>query len=726
MKTSRSLPPLPWLWAVGVGLAVFAARLDTMRRGVAEAPFLDQWLIEGDQVIRPWFDGRFDWRTLFAPHHEHYPVFTRLLAWIGAVVLRTWDPVVQGTINAAFFGVLAASFSRWWWDHSPKLLALFGAAVFLAVYAPPHNWENAIWGFQSSVPLCLLFSFWHIRGSLSHPTGSLAWWSAQAAGLVALGTFGGAWAAPLAVTLVLLWSDPGEWRRWLAPALIAAAGLAMLWYARHSQPAAGALALQAPDLRRFLGMVTVQVGWPSPKFFAVAAIHLPALLLALPQRMSRQAHAVDLTIVALAVFALAQAGAIAAGRSATYIGFVPRYSDFLALGVVANALALARLWTGPSLYRWLALPLAAGWCAVVVTGLREINSTGHTKYFRENAGMWAAHRVGAVKQYLATHDRSHLTNEGARTFLYPEPNTVARVLDTPGVAALLPAALRADATPQPGDTAGLAVRFFSDTTSAVLWSGALLALIALVAPRAARQTVPAVTVSTDPLRAPLLLAFAAVCGVGVFLWSRPATLDPEARLIQLVTAPESVGEFRFRIVTPSPYPPDNLVGGAALWPEHFRNVFFGTHIDGPAFTGRAESTRFELTTPYLLVPIAGYPASPGSGVLLDVLDDSDRVLATERYPGNDPDGVAYWSVDVSAHQGRSARLAILDGQAKGSASWVAVAPPQRRERDLGAAHAVAWRAEQTAGARLSLASLALAALLLGLGSLRIRRRVHST
>lgn len=723
MNRPRSSIPSPWLWAVGAGLLVFAARLETMRRGAAEAPFLDQWLVEADQIIAPWLRGQLEWKAFFAPHHEHYPVWTRLFAWLEAALLRCWDPLVQGTVNAAAFGIFAASFVRWTAENFPKLVALIFAALFVTLYALPHSWENAIWGFQSSVPVCLLFVFWHIRGSIVHATGTIPWWLGQASGVLALGSFGGAWAAPLAVALVSLWNDPRNWRRWTAPAAIATAGIALLFHALHAQPAVGALAQHASDIRRFLGAFLLQVGWPSPLLFAAAVLPLPAFLLALQLRHRRDAAGLDLAIVALACFGLGQAAAIGIGRSAGYLGFVPRYADFLALGVAANALALWRLWLGRAAPRWWTLPLMAGWLTVVVMGLVEINTTGHTKYFREHAGIWAAERTGAVKQYIATHDRAHLAATGARTFLYPEPATVAQALDTPGMVALLPASLRADPASQPGDTAGLAARFLTNAAPELAWSGGLLVLLALVMP--ARSLIPApLTPRPDPVRVPLIFAIAIASGGAVFLWPMPTVVGTETRLIRLVSTPESVGDFRFRIVTPTKYPPDNLEGGAGLWPEHFRNVFYGTHIDGPGFTGRAESTLFELTSPYLLVPLAGYPATAGNGLLIEILDGASQVVSTHRYNGENPTTIAYWGVDVTDHQGRTARVVLLDGQSTGTESWVAAAPPQRVERNLASERTAAWEAERTANARFAFGAIALLALALGWDAWRMNRRTH--
>lgn len=721
-RTSSS--PTPSVLAIGAGLLVFAARAATLRFGASEAPFLDQWHVEADQILSPWLDGRLSWTAFFAPHHEHFPVWTRLLAWAEAALFRCWDPLVQGTVNAALFGVFAGVVAAWLSRNLAKPLALLGTLLLVVLYGLPHSWENSIWGLQSSEPLCLLFAFWHVRGSLLHPTGTLCWWLAQLSGVAALGTFGSAWAAPLAVALVLLWTEPRAWRRWLPPALLAAAGLALLFVALRIQPKEGALALHAPDFTRFLGSWVIQAGWPSPQAFAGAVVYFPAFLLLLALRGRTESRPFDLVLLALALFSLGQAGAFGVGRSAGYIGFVSRYADFLALGVLVNGLVLWRLFAARLAARWIVALLALVWLGTVGTGLNETNRTSHTRYFQENAGAWRWHRETALKQYLATRDPQHLATENARTFLYPEPTTVARLLAQPGFTDLLPANLRADPAPKSGDAAGVAVRMLGEHLEFFGWAGGFLLLLGITLPLG-RTAVPEYPTRHDPWRAPLAATLALASGAAVLLWPTPFEFDAETRLIRLVTTGSPMPEFSFRIVTPSPYPPDNLVGGASLWPENFRNLYFGTHIDGPAFTGRAESSRFKLTSAFLVVPFAGYPSTPGNSLTFEILDDSNHVTETKRYTGANPDQAGFWGIDIRAHFGKSARLVIQDGQATGIESWIAVAPPLQVPRDNSAVLNAQWQAERTASAHVSLGLFSLAAFIVaGAALLSGRRASH--
>ncbi len=148
-----------WLWFVGVAGLVWAARLHEIQLHAGDTPFLDQWDVEGRQILVPWLQGRLSWRAFFASHNEHVPLWTRLIVWLEAVVLGRWDPLVQVTLNAALQGAFAGMVADW----LRRTLA-FGSALGLTLLvvvlsALPFGWENSTWGFQVLTPLALIFVF---------------------------------------------------------------------------------------------------------------------------------------------------------------------------------------------------------------------------------------------------------------------------------------------------------------------------------------------------------------------------------------------------------------------------------------------------------------------------------------------------------------------------------------------------------------------------------------
>ena len=691
-----------------MALAVFAARCREIRLYAGDTPYLDQWWVEGQQIIVPWLQGKLGWTDFFRSHHEHIPMWTRLLAWFEAALLGRWDPLLQCTINAALFGLAAGVWTGWLRRRVPLLPALALTMLTVAFAVLPHGWENSTWGFQSLVPIALLFVFWHICGSLETEVGSPSWWLAQAAGLGALFTFGSMWAAPAAVALVTWWTAaPGRWR-WLTPTLLAVTGFILLVVARAHQPHSGAFVLTAGSLPQFVAAFLLLLGWPSQWPGAALLIHLPVLLLALKLRRNAKAENADRVALALGVYAMAQAAAFAYGRAGGYVGFVSRYGDLLFPGVLANGFALWRLLHAERAGRPLLALLAAGWLVGCVGGLQWISTRAHTEYFHGHAPAWTALRHNAVKQYIATHDATALNSHEVQAVLYPDPAVVTEVLDQPGLRELLPVSVRPDGPRARGDFVSAAASYVRNLWPTWLATAGLVFLLGVAFTiRDGSHAVPASSDALpEPWRLRVLAGLAVVAVTGIFLWPMPLEFRGEKRWGRWLNPPGTVSDLNFLITTPTPYPADRLVGGAALWPEDFRNTFFGTHIDGPAFTGRAQSSLFPIHSPWLVIPYAGFPASAGNGISLQIEDETGQVVAELTCPGPNPPDIAFWNVDVRAHQGRRGRIVMSDGR-DGAEGWLAVAPPQPAPTaEQGERAQQSWTLERTAMAHDSLGVIA--------------------
>jgi hypothetical protein len=153
------------------------------------------------------------------------------------------------------------------------------------------------------------------------------------------------------------------------------------------------------------------------------------------------------------------------------------------------------------------------------------------------------------------------------------------------------------------------------------------------------------------------------------------------------------------------------VGAAPIRPEILRNYFYGTAPEGPDFTGTVVSSPFTITTPWLIVPYAGYPVGNGNGLRIRLLDGQGNPAGSEiGCDGPNLDGIAYWTVDVRAHQGRRACLVLYDGRTDTEA-WVAASPPIPADRpELAAQLARGLQGETHFGMRVAMALVALVAL----------------
>lgn len=697
-------------WTLGVGLIVFGARLHEVTLHASDVPFLDQWKVEAQQVLAPWLRGELSLGAFFAPHHEHIPLWTRLLVWLQAALDGAWDPRLQMTLNAAFHATWAALLCRWLRKHLSDLALLLATALVLATACLAHAWENITWGFQSQFPLALLCLFMFVRGSFAHAIGSRCWWWAQAAGLAGLFTLGSFWVAPLLVAAVNLWAAPRARREWLAPLGLAAAGAALMALAIRSQPPEGALALQAAGLREFLHAWLFQLGWPSALPGAAVLLHLPLVALALRLRNAPQSSAFDRTLLVFGLWAVAQSAGLAYARGAGGADFVSRYSDLFAVGVIANGVILLRL--AAARKRWAALTPA--WLGVVALGLHTVNTTGHTQYFHEHSAARAAFRENAVTAYLRNHNAKALTSEEGRGLIYPDPAAVMRLLDDPQFAALLPGRVTLQGS---GPTWGALV---SERWAWWLGLGVVLAGAGFIA----RRTPPAREPMPEPRSTALPWAALALLTGGAFLlWPRPLAWSQAERWESLLVPPGALTDLTYTFATATDYPPSRLEGAARLHPESLRNLFFGTHLDGPGFTGTARSASFKLDAPWLVVPFAGYPASAGNSLALVIEGSLGLPAATLRCDRANPRDLAFWAVDVGAYRGRTAHLVLEDGRTDDE-GWLAVAPPRPAADGREAARREdAWDAERTIAARGTLA-LGFLVSLAGLGAalLSARRR----
>jgi hypothetical protein len=698
---------------------VFAARCREISLYAGEVPYLDQWKVEAQQILLPWLRGELSWTAFFAPHHEHTPVWTRLLAWFQAAALGRWDPQLQCTVNALLFGAATGVWTGWLRRTLPLVPALGLTLLTITLAVLPHGWENSTWGFQSLVPLALLFALVHVRGSFESAPGSARWWLAQAAGLAVLFTFGSLWAAPAAVVLTALGTAaPGRWR-WLPPAVLAAGGVALLLAARAGQPHTGALALSVDSPQQFLAAFLLQLGWPVQWPGAALLLYLPVLFLALDLRRNPAAIPADRIALALALCAAAQAAAFAYGRGGGYLGFVSRYGDLLAIGVGANAFALWRLLHRHRGWRPLLAVVALGWLAAVAHGLHTVSTRAHTEYFHERAPVRALLRRDAVRQYLANKDAGPLATETMRGILFPDPAVVTAVLDEPGLSRLLPVSLRPDGARARGDFISAAAQRLRELWPVLAASGAVLLLLGGGLTWRHPPAPPSPGRPADRGRLPAVAGLAAVSGGLIFLWPLPLEFRAGQRWKDLLLPPNAVTDLNFLITTPTTYRVDNLTGGAALWPEDFRNVFYGTHIDGPAFTGRAQSSLFPVRSPWLVIPFAGFPASPGNSLRLQIEAEKDQPPAEISNPGPNPADIDFWSVDVRAYTGRQARLVFYDGRTD-AAGWLAAGPPQPApDARQGPRLARSWALERTSSGHRSLGVI-LAGLLLVTAFLVIR------
>ena len=662
------------LWIGGAALIVFAARLAEINQHGGDVPFNDQWKIEAADIIAPWLNGTLTPSAFFAHHFEHVPAWSRLLVWLQVVLTGRWDPLMQMTVNAVLHASFVAWVVRWVRDALPWRSAVAITALVVGCGVLPFDWENIAWGFQSAFPLALVFLFLHAHGSFAHAPGTKPWWWAQAAAVAGLFTLASMWLAPLAVVAVWLWTTPRGPRLRLIPLLAAAVGMGMLLIIRITAPPEIGFAQVAGTRLHFVHAWLDLLGWPAGWPGALLVLQTPLFVFALQMRGRRDASAFDSTVLALGAWAVAQAAALAFARGSEYSGYVSRYGELLAVGLLVNAIALLRLFPLARTWRPSLSALAACWLLAAGVGLKEITTTGHTRYFHDVSAERALIRRDAVQAYLFHHDRHQLDLPATKGILYQGTDEVTRLLDQPKFRALLPTSVDpANPPDRPGRVVRAVQRRWRPLGAVAL--GALLAGFAWGGARAGRSTaLPPLESHPDRLRPWLVAALGTGALAALFGWPAPFTLDPAVRWRTLVSPATAVREMEFTFVGPAPFANYRIAGAAPLASPELRTFFYGTAPDGPALTGEVWSNPFPLTSPWLVVPFAGYPTNAGNAIRLRIENDAGATLEEIACPGPTPRDIAFWSVDVRRHLGQRARLVLYDGRTD-DAGWVAVAPP---------------------------------------------------
>ncbi|HVU16314.1 MAG TPA: hypothetical protein VHD32_05295 [Candidatus Didemnitutus sp.] len=698
----------PSIWAAGAAGLVLAGRLSEVATYGGDVPYNDQWKIEAADILAPWVHGTLGPTAFFAHHFEHIPVWTRLLAWMDAAVSGRWDPLVQMLVNNVLYAVFAFLVVRWI-CRSLRLLPAFAATVVvIACGALPHSWENSAWGFQSQFPLALLFLFLHARGSFENEAGTRRWWLAQVWGLAGLFTLASMWTAPLAVVAVSAWTSRTRSRWNGIPAVTAAFGLLLLGIVRVVAPTGGSFAHTSGSFLSFLHAFLDLLGWPSGWAWAPVVMNIPLTALSLRLRRCDRATSFDRIVLALGWWSVAQCLSLAFARGSDYSGFVSRYGDLLVIGVLANALAFLRLADRAEDWRpWPALT-AAAWLVALAVGLTEVSFSGHAGYFHQHAQANADLRRDAVRAYLADGNRTLLEQPATRYVLYQDVDQVTRLLDDPLFRRLLPHSV---VSSSPMDSVGEFARGIEShwrTVAAIsllfLAGGLVLSL------RADRNEVIA-PLETSAFSINRWVGLTgAIALLLMFTWPSPLTFDPIARWRQLILPPGVTQFYSFEFVGPAEFPNGRLVGAARILPEDLRNAFFGTAPAGPELTATVRSTSFPINSPWLVVPVAGFPASTGNALRLEIDPTPGGASALIAYDGGNPADIGFWPIDVRVYRGRSARVVMVDGRAADE-GWLATAPPIATDDSaLAARLSRRLRYDRQAGTHATLGFIALACL----------------
>lgn len=429
-----------------VAAAIFSVRIWLINTFGSTVPYWDEWDAEAVYTLIPWFDGNLSLSTLIAPHNEHRLFFTRIFSLILLILNdNQWDPLVQmvfcaglATLNAIVLAlILKKLLGARGYNTTLFAVALLGIIPFAA--------ENVVWGLQINWYFFNLFSLLAFWGVLLHREGSWQWWwgifctFCTYFSLVS-GIFV---AAILLFVKSYLWLVDRKHRESYLISIVALGVLLLIEIALFSDSVGhAALRHQAAAAHGFWNLFFELLGkylaFPFTRLpYISIVIYLPILLLSLTVIFQRRApNPLELFSLTLGGWVILQTTAMVYGR--LWIPEVSsRYMDILALGTVANLMALYALYDLlPPRYNRLVqiygILWAVVWCGTL-TLLVEITPFLQAKQIEK------ADFLRNVRNYLASNSISTLQNV---PIPYPIPQRLVDILANQKLRASLPVSLQ--------------------------------------------------------------------------------------------------------------------------------------------------------------------------------------------------------------------------------------------------------------------------------------------
>jgi hypothetical protein len=467
LRRRRVLAALTMAIALAAGAVVFGAKLRLIHTYGSDVPYMDEWDAEARELFIPRALDQLQPLDFAQPHNEHRVALTRLINYALAVGNGQWDALLEMTINAAIHAGLAVAL---------LLLArrLVGGArlaaivlVVLALFTLPFDWENTLEGFQSQFYLlagCALALFW-----LCLPAALLSprWWAGWVVGLIGLGTMSSGFVAPATLIGVMVLQAAVR-RTWCRRETAAVAALAVLCVAGLLMVThvSGHDRFKAHNPREWLWAMATALSWPTLRWpLAFLILQAPMAVLIAQRVRRRELRADETVLIALAGWSWLQVTALAYGRANFGMLTSPRYMDMYAIGSVTNAIAFALLLRrgGRRLF-WGAAAIA--WIALFVFGLRSETRRAYEDFLDGFPRLKASER-SHLREFLVAEDPAALRRAPLEELPYPNPDILGRLLDGPGVRALLPLSIRAPVKLAPAAESNGFVRTEADPAGAV-------------------------------------------------------------------------------------------------------------------------------------------------------------------------------------------------------------------------------------------------------------------
>jgi hypothetical protein len=440
----------PVLCLAGLFFLVWGSKLDLINAFGTDIPFWDQWGIDG--LLFPGVvEGTLDPSKLFLPHGEHRILFTRLLNTVLFELNGQWDPIVEMVVNSLFYSLILTGLCLVLWRLAGRRnLPIF--CIMIAIIGVLHfGWENTLGGVQSCFYFLLGFSVLAIVLLLCSRPFSIPWFLGLAATL--LGQFSlatGCLALFAVASMLLLNCISGTQKfRESSAALVVLIVVAILEY--QLVPVSQKAVFERIDPIGSFRVFATMAAWPLSSWTLAAIVWSPFFILIRKQFRVKGTSQLTQFLLALGIWALLHAAAIAWSRGA----LSPRYKDIMIVGVLVNLIITFYLFDA----HWPLLSRSSSYRGAIWLGAAMlISCTGMSVMHFNTSDIWTAgfrdiQEVNTAR-YLLTGDPSSLVDQPRFHIPAPFADSLITVLASPTLRKVLPVSIRAPLAIKPAESFG--------------------------------------------------------------------------------------------------------------------------------------------------------------------------------------------------------------------------------------------------------------------------------
>lgn len=714
-----------WRWGLCATAMVLAGQLWLLRDFGTALPYQDQWKCTAVEILEPWLAGRLTPGSFFQHHNDHMNAVGRITSFLLVQAGGQWNNLAEAILSAVVWAgaifVIVATLTPYIGRLASAWFTLFAGFVC----AMPYSWENTLFGIQINVTAEILLALVCLRAAAFAPAFSPAWWIGQLCGAMTLLTQrSGMLVFPALMLLGLAqWASDRPARRGAIPTLGCAAGGMLLFWC-ITPPLETTALMKAASWRLFVDALFRQLGWPLTHPGWMLALYLPVLAVAIRAGLRRRLPPPEAFLLAVAAWVVAHAAAVGYARAEVTTGFVSRYTNYLAIGVLANGACIALLAQEfrTRTARRAAVMLAFLWLAAVAWGVRAESVSGHAGYNLERRPTVNRTHGDAVAAFIQQGDARKLESPAMQVSFYPHTPTITRLLSDPRFRALLPPESGAREARQDHGRLTLLIRG-ALAPGPWLFAAAAVTAAGFALRRHPRQ-IPRGNDGPDRItptwvRATLGAALSIPLGGLAVAWDQPWSYTAPARWSGLIASAGAGSLVEIPDFTATVGPPVDgrqLQGAVMMDPPQFTPYFRGTLVDGStAYRGVLASNEFVIERRYLVALLAGWPNWPGNAVRWQVENPATGeslwlpALGQPNGPGGRP---RLWVADLERQRGWRTRLHLFDGNTD-EHGWVGISPVIATDDDqLGARWSASMDAERAESSHAVMTALAGLAVLL--------------